>query len=341
MRSHYRQAMEALVLSPEARERIGTKLSRPHRRMNFRPAAVAAAAVLVLALGATAAASGVALHELPAVVLQSLQPVRLSDTDQGITMTVQSATVENGVFTAYITLTDDEGRSRLEQGADFYDSYRISAPFGANLLTCGCEPLGYDAFSESYGYLITIKAKDGEGGAVDFSNKKFTFSARQLLVGQAKGQIVALRPHWSSVPLFPADTTRYILGGSGEGFKTYNGWTSGGEALVLQPGGWELRVTEGVSISAAGFVGEQFHLQVRYDGTGPDDHGQLDVVTPAGESAPNPVNLSFRDEDGTEYDEHIYDISPEELSGCTLAGEFTTGGYLLDGDWKVTFMLED
>ena len=341
MRSHYKQAMDALVLSPEARERIGTKLRRPRRGMRFRPASVAAAAVLVLALGATAAASGAALHELPAVVLQSLQPVRLSDTDQGITMTVQSATVENGVFTAYITLTDDEGRNRLEQGADFYDSYRISAPFGANLLTCGCEPLGYDAFSESYGYLITIKAKDGEGGAVDFSNKKFTFSARQLLVGQAKGQIVALRPHWSSVPLFPADTTRYILGGSGEGFKTYNGWTSGGEALVLQPGGWELRVTEGVSISAAGFVGEQFHLQVRYDGTGPDDHGRFDLVTPAGESAPNPVNLSFRDEDGTKYDEHIYDISPEDLPGCSVSGEFTTGGYLLDGDWKVTFALEN
>ena len=341
MRSHYKQAMEALTLSPEARERIGTKLRRPRRGMRFRPAAVAAAAVLVLALGATAAASGVALHELPAAVLQSLQPVRLSDTDQGITMTVQSATVENGVFTAYITLTDDEGRSRLEQGADFYDSYRISAPFGASLLTGGCEPLGYDAFSESYGYLITIKAKDGAGGAVDFSNKKFTFSARQLLVGQVGGQIVALRPDWSGVPLSADTAARYILGGSGEDFKTYSGWTSGGKALVLQPGGWELRVTEGVSISAAGFVGEQFHLQVRYDGTGPDDHGRFELVTPAGESAPNPVSLSFRDEDGTKYDEHIYDISPEDLPGCSVSGKFTTGGYLLDGDWKVTFALEN
>lgn len=339
MRSHYKQAMEALTLSPEARSRIRAKLSRPRCRINFRPAAVAAA--LVLALGATAAASGVALHEFPAAVLQSLQPVRLSDTDQGITMTVQSAAVEDGVFKAYITLADEEDRGRLEQGVDFYDSYQISVPFSASLLTCGCEPLGYDAFSESYGYLITIKAKDGAGGAVDFSNKKFTFSARQLLMGQVRGQIVAFRPDWSSVPIFPADTTRYILGGSGEGFKSYSGWTSGGEAIVLQPGGWELRVTEGVSISAAGFVGEQFHLQVRYDGTGPDDHGRFDLVTPAGESAPNPVSLSFRDENGAKYDEHIYDISPEDLPGCSVSGEFTTGGYLLDGDWKVTFALEN
>ena len=111
--------------------------------------------------------------------------------------------------------------------------------------------------------------------------------------------------------------------------------------LVLQPGGWELQITDGVSISAAGFMGEQFHLQVRFDGAGPDDHGQVKLLTPEGGEVPCPVSLSFRDGDGTKYDEHIYDISFEELSGCTLTWEFTTGGYLLDGDWKVTFMLED
>lgn len=40
-------------------------------------------------------------------------------------------------------------------------------------------------------------------------------------------------------------------------------------------------------------------------------------------------------------DATLYDITREELSGCTLTGEFKMGGYLLDGDWKVTFMLED
>ena len=162
MRSHYKRAMDALALSPEARGRIQDKLSHPRRRVRFRPAAVAAAVVLVLALGA-AAAGGAALHELPAVIIQSLQPVRLSDTDKGITMTVQSAAVEDGVFRAYITLTDERGGDRLAQGVGFRDSYRIDAPFSADLLACGCEPLGYDAFSESYGYLVTIGAKDGAG----------------------------------------------------------------------------------------------------------------------------------------------------------------------------------
>ena len=68
MRSHYKRAMDALTLSPEARGRIQDKLSHPRRRVRFRPAAVAAAAVLVLALGAAAAAGGAALHELPAAI---------------------------------------------------------------------------------------------------------------------------------------------------------------------------------------------------------------------------------------------------------------------------------
>lgn len=106
---------------------------------------------------------------------------------------------------------------------------------------------------------------------------------------------------------------------------------------MLQPGSWEVPVTEGVSISAAGFMGDQFHLQLRFDNIGPDDHGWLDLTAPDGGKVPNSVNLSFRDEDGTKYDECVYDITPEELPGCTLSGEFTTGGYLLKGNWTVTF----
>lgn len=339
MRSHYKQAMDSLSLSPEARERIGTKLSRPRRRVRLRPAAVAAAAVLLLALGTTAMASGIFDHDIPSAIAQSLEPVQLSSTSQGITMAVQSAVVEDGIFTAYITMEDEQEGGRLAQGVDFYDSYRIHTPYRSEVVTSGCQPLGYDEKSGSYGFLVRIQAKDGNGRTLDFSGDKFTFSVRQLLLGQTKGQAVSLRPDWSGVPLSPAGTARYILGGSGEDFKTYGGWTSGGEALVLQSGGWELPVMEGVSVSAAGFMGEQFHLQLRFDGGGPDDHGWVKLLTPEGREIPCPVSLSFRDEDGTKYNELVYDVSPEDLPGCTIAGEFTTGGCLLDGNWKVTFSL--
>ena len=104
MMTPYKRAMSSLALSPQARERIEGRLRRkPVRRRAVRPA-VTAAVLLALVLGTTAMADGVFSHDIPAAIVQSLTPVRLSDTSQGITMTVQSAGVEDGVFTAYITM---------------------------------------------------------------------------------------------------------------------------------------------------------------------------------------------------------------------------------------------
>ncbi|MDE6900488.1 MAG: hypothetical protein K2P15_05365 [Oscillospiraceae bacterium] len=340
MMTPYKRAMSSLALSPQARERIEGRLRRkPVRRRAVRPA-VTAAVLLALVLGTTAMADGVFSHDIPAAIVQSLTPVRLSDTSQGITMTVQSAGVEDGVFTAYITMQDQRGGGRLARGVGIYDSYRINTPFRSDLVASGCTPLGYDEASQSYGFLVQIRARDGQNHPLDFSNGRFTFSVRQLLLEQERGQATAFRPDWSGVPLVPVDTAQYILGGSGKDFETYSGWLAGGEALTLQPGGWEMPLIEGVSISAAGFMGDQFHLQLRFDGDGPDDHGWFDLLTPMGVAVQNPVNLAFRDEDGTKYEERVYNISPEDLPGCTLSGVFTTGGYLLDGNWTVTFSLE-
>ncbi|MBD5149433.1 MAG: hypothetical protein HDT18_03475 [Oscillibacter sp.] len=343
MISHYKQAMDSLSLSPEARGRIAGKLRRPNRLVKFRPAAIAAAAAaLVLILGTTAAAGGIALHELPAAIIQSLQPVRLSDTDQGITMTVQSASAEDGVFTAYITMTDERGGQRLAQGVDFYDSYRINMPYGASATTSGCTPLGYDEFSESYGFLVNIQVMDDNWRTVDFSNKKFTFSVRQLMLGQNRTK-PEVSLDWDDLPNEPHTQQKYCYGGSySEGYELPQGFP-GGMVDFLQPGTMDVPVTDGVTITAGGFLDSRLHLLLRYDNTGADDHGWLWLtstvdwradVTPC-------VSMNYHEEDGSKYEELIYDVTPEDLEGRVLSGKFTTGGYLLNGDWKVTFTLMD
>ena len=337
MRSHYKQAVEALTLSPEARERIGTKLSRPRRRVNFRPAA--AAVVLVLALGATAAASGVFYHDIPSAIAQSLEPVQLSSTSQGITMTVQSAVVEDGVFTAYITMEDEQDSGRLTSGVNFYDSYRIDTPYRASEVSSFYQPLGYDGESGTYGFLVRIQAKDEDGRTLDFSGDKFTFSVRQLLLGQVKSK-PALTLDWDAVPDDPPTVRKYIFGRNlAEGRDLP--LAEDGTALILQPGALNVPVVDGVTITAAGFLDGLFHLQLYFDNAGPDDHGWLALIGPDGERLEDCGAMYTREEGGGKCLDTLYDITREELSGCTLAGEFTTGGYLLDGDWKVTFALEN
>ena len=188
MMTPYKRAMSSLALSPQARERIEGRLRRkPVRRRAVRPA-VTAAVLLALVLGTTAMADGVFSHDIPAAIVQSLTPVRLSDTSQGITMTVQSAGVEDGVFTAYITMQDQRGGGRLARGVGIYDRYRINTPFRSDLVASGCTPLGYDEASQSYGFLVQIRARDGQNHPLDFSNGRFTFSVRQLLLEQERGQ---------------------------------------------------------------------------------------------------------------------------------------------------------
>ena len=343
MISHYKQAMDSLSLSPEARGRIAGKLRHPSRLVKFRPAAIAAAAaVLVLILGTTAAASGIALHELPAAILQSLQPVQLSDTDQGITMTVQSASAADGVFTAYITMTDERGGDRLAHGVDFYDSYRIGIPYGASVMISGCQPLGYDEFSGSYGYLVTIRAKDDAGRAVDFSNKKFTFSARQLMLGQNRTK-PEVSLDWDALPTAVHTDQKYCFGGSySEGYELPQGFP-GGMVDFLQPGTMDVPVTDGVTITAGGFRDGKLHLLLRYDRLGPDDHGWLMLTSPEDGRADvtTCITMNYLEEDGSKYEELIYDVTPEDLEGRILSGQFTTGGCLLNGNWKVTFTLMD
>lgn len=341
MRSHYRQAMDSLALSPEAGSRIRAELRRSRRRVRLHPA-VAVAAVLILALGTTAMASGIFAHDIPAAIAQSLEPVQLSSTSQGITMTVQSAVVEDGVFSAYITMEDQQDGGRLAQGVDFYDSYRINTPYRASEILSGYQPLGYDEQSGSYGFLIQIQAKDGDGRTLDFSKGKFTFSVRQLMLEQVKSK-PELSLDWSTLPAEPPTEPKYCFGGSCLAGYEIPWEHPGGTADFLRPGTMDIPVTDGVTITAGGFLDGKLHLLLRYDNTGPDDHGWFRLISPEDGRADvsTCVSMSYREEDGSKYDELIYDVTPGDLEGRTLSGEFTTGGYLLNGDWKVTFTLEE
>ena len=279
MKSRYKQAMDAINLSPEAAARIRNKLRHPVKTAWFRPAAILVTAVLVLVLGTTAAASGVFYHDIPAAIAQSLEPIQLSSTSQGITMTVQSATVEDGVLTAYITMEDLE-EDRLRDGVDLFDSFHINTPYRADTVISGWRPLGFDEESGTYGHLITVQPKDSSGKNLNFDGKHFTFSIRQLLLGRTKTTL-ALAMDWSVLPETPTTVRKYIFGRSyaeDEKLPLFDD----GTALLLQPGTVNVPVTDGVTISAAGFLDGKFRLQLQFDNLGPDDHGWLALVGPNG-----------------------------------------------------------
>lgn len=348
MRSHYKQAMDSFSLSEDARAAIVARLSpAPRRRRVLRPVlATAAALVLLMATTATAAAAGGTfyqlLHSLSPALAQSLIPIQMSDTSQDITMTVEGVRLEDNKLLAALTFHDDAG-DRLSPGVDLYDSYRVNAPLRSSLLMGSCSSLGYDPDSGNYSYLISQEAVGDGGAPVDFTGRKFTVSVRELLLTQQVDS-VTLAPDWSQASQAPAVMALDDID-SPEPTEPYqvNGYSGLADppAHVLRPQAGGMELTRGFTLSAIGFVDDTLRLLVRYDLKGPDDHGYLNLVWPDGSTHASRSSVHFRDADGIQYVEQSFSVTPEELEDCTLSGTFVSGGYLLKGNWQVTFTLEE
>lgn len=352
MRLHYKKAMEYLNPSPDTLENI---LNRAGNIRSWRSprriaglAAVLCAAVVLLSTGAVSA-YGYFFHDIPSDVAGSLQPVQLTCTSQDITMTVQDASMVDGTLAVYLTLEDVSGLDRMAEGVDFCHSYQVRKPDGTDETFYRYQSLGYDEESGTYGFLVTITPTNEDGERMFASDQTYTLSVGQLLLAQKKQQ-QTLSPDWSSLSQEPdcIQQEYYLL----EYVDNYRRPVSisDHEAEVLLAGSWEMPLADGFAITAAGFLDNGLHLQMRYPERNPDfDYGELVLVMPDGKIIGNVLgqadagsfcSVGFYDEYRYFYKEYIFDISPEELESASLRGDFTSGGYLLDGGWEVSFCLE-
>ena len=198
MNSHYKRAMEAVSLSPEARERIQARMERSGkgRRTLRRLALAAAAAALVFAItiSATTNVEGTYPHGIDPAIARSLAPVGLSCTDQGVTITVESAAVKNGQLFFYFTIGDG-GSGLLDYGVEItsdvlndwnFDLVGHTKTSGTET-TYGIQILGYDEQSGTYGFLGSLKIQNELGIATDPSGMRAVMSITQLAVGLPDG----------------------------------------------------------------------------------------------------------------------------------------------------------
>ncbi len=304
------------ILSP-------SKRCAPLRRL----AAIAVAAAVLLATPALAVRSELGYHvlyQIAPAVAQFFQPVQMSCTDNGVTMEVAAVRVSGDSAQAYITLSG----GAVDETTDLFDSYSFHLPFDQS---GHCERLAWDAATGTITFLCTVETLDGSpipaGG-------KMTFSVRQLLTGKEtlKDAVVDL------------DLADYA--GEAETAQGYS--SSGGEDDVpmLLPGAVLAEPADGIAITAAGYVDGTFHVQARLgDIHRTDNHCRLWLEDAAGAEAGMGHGVYFRSDTGAPghdvYEDFLFDAPPEDLAGYTLHGDFYTASALTEGDWQVTFRLED
>ena len=102
---------------------------------------------------------------------------------------------------------------------------------------------------------------------------------------------------------------------------------------------------DGVMITAVGYVNGNLHVQVYYENIlKTDNHGTITLKNRVtGEIISCFGSFSFFDaEKSGSYQDYIFaDISTTELLNYQLYGEFVTSAGSIEGDWSVTFPLEN
>ena len=247
-------------------------------------------------------------------------------------MEVTAAYIHENTAEIYLSMRDLTGK-RFDETVDLFDSYRLHTPFDC---TCHCQLASYDPDTHTATFLVTLEQWDRQS----IEGKKLTFSVRKLLSGEKSWEGildgVALNDHLTS-----AVQTVQPRGLSGDLF----GSDARKEVTVLKPGDAIAAPTDGVTLTGIGYADGRLHVQAYYtDILKTDNHGSISLVNrETGERIDGDGSTAFFDSARTgSYEDYIFTgIEADALGTYALYGEFVTSHGSVEGNWSVTFPLEN
>lgn len=299
------------------------------RKRSYRGLAAAAAVVLCIAMPlpvAVAAGSETAYQALYAAapaIAQTFKPVQKSCTDHGIRMEVISAETDGSEASVYLSMQDIEA-DRLDETIDLFDSYGINLPYD-NVGHCSFSR--YDEAEKTAYFVVHIERMDGK----DIKSGKMTFTVHQLIAHKVRTEGFIDEVDLSAVT--EADDT--FVPDNIYGYSDM--YADDGTPVCLRPSDTPLfYAADGAAVTGVGMINGRLHVQLLFaDRYTTDDHGFIHLIGGDGEDTEG-GSIHFGN-----YNEYVYDISPEELPNCRLYGEFVSAPPCISGNWEVTFRIDD
>ena len=307
----------------EARQ---TRIIKKH---SFKPFAIAAAAVLCIAaplpLGVAAGSENAynTLYMFAPSVAQTFKPVEESCVDQGIRMEVISADLSDGKVSVCLSIQDIED-DRIDETIDLY-SYFTNMPFDG---VGHCSFSEFDPVTKTAYFVVHIERMDGRA----IKSGKTTFSVSQLLTNKKETQRYIDEIDLDNLPeisdTFRPDNINGCLNMEFDEAHSTN---------CIKPSDTPIfYAADGAAVTGYGLVDGKLHIQMNYENRHEtDNHGFISLTDSNGEQT------YCRGVHFGEYEEYIFDVSPEELSQYRLFGKFVTAPPCINGNWSVTFKLED
>lgn len=333
---------DALIADTLARARAG---QRPKRRLR-RAAAIAAAAALLLgcitpALAANVPAIYQALYDISPAIAQALMPVNASCENNEVKMEVVSAAIDGDTAGVYLTLTDTSGDLFGELAPAFSEGWTLNSP--SSDLGYMHTLLSYDAATHTATFYLELNNLDGQ----TFSDGKYTFTLPALLIGRDSQGDVSIPVDLSTVPLDPptAQQTCYSVAASGDGTPEAQQAIWGGMYDFLQPQDTLWQSEDGVfALAAAGYRDGRLHLLLStLDRKRCENQASLFLSDAVGAPVEADFVATYFRPDGTDcaFEEWVFPITYDQLSQSALTGWLRTAEKQIDGNWQVTFRLEN
>ncbi len=346
----YRSMFRAVSPDPQLIGRTLRRLNDGKKKRQGRPGpvwlrpVVIAASVLVCLTAATPVLAAnvpefyALLYAVSPATAQFFMPVRESCVDNGVKMEVLATYIHADTAEIFISLQDLEG-GRVDATTDLFDSYSINRPFDSSAT---CSRVDYDPETKTATFLIYIT----EWGGRDIRGDKLTFSLRCFISDKHVWEGMPVDLPLTGLAESPA-TYAYCNGYGGLNFELYypDGFIPRDTVKVLEPGAPLLTPAEGIDITGIGRIDGLLHIQTAvHDGLKGYNHCWIYLKDEAGNERQCDFNLYFKQygepgDEGTrtDYCDFVFDIPPDELSGCKLYGNLYTSGLYTEGFWQVTF----
>lgn len=333
---------DALLADTLTRARAG---QRPKRRLR-RVVAVAVAAALVLgcitpALAANVPAVYQALYDISPTIAQALMPVNESCESNGVKMEVVSAAIDGDTAGVYLTLTDTSGDLFGELAPAFSEGWSLNSP--SSDLGYMHTLLSYDAATHTATFYLELTNLDGQA----FSDGKYTFTLPALLIGRDSQLDVSIPVDLSAVPFDPPTEQQvcYSVAASGDGTPEAQQAISSGTYEFLQPQDALWQSEDGVfSLAAAGYRDGRLHLLLSaLDRKRCENQASLTLSDADGAPVEPDFVATYFSPGGTDcaFEEWVFPIAYDQLSQSSLTGWLRTSGGQINGNWQVTFRLDD
>lgn len=305
--------------------------------------AIAACLCLVFILAAPVMAASMPafynmLYTVSPATAQFFKPVQLSCEDNGIRMEVSAAYIHDNIAEIYISVQDLEG-TKFDETIDLFDSYQINTPFDCS---AHCILSGYDPDTHTAEFLITIEQWDEQ----DITGDKLTFSLRKILSNKKTYKGIINDVTLSDIQLNSTTQKVYPRGiGGSEFIEEYEDNPGQDLLTVLKPSDSICSPVDEVTLTAIGYIDGYLHVQVCYkDILKTDNHGTIALTyKKTGDTVSADGSVAFFDDAGeNSYEDYIFtEIPAETLDEYDLYGEFITSSGAIEGNWSVTFPLEN